>query len=420
MHFAEREKFTANTNRIFNVEYEAPSSSYLKRFQGKTQILDVETGTRKITIDEPTKGLPMRDVWEMSIIAGFKAERTSYPTQKPELLLARIMESCSKPGDLVLDAYIGSGTSCAVAEKLNRRWIGVDVGKLAIYATQKRLLNLKAEVGHTGKVLKAKPFTLYNAGLYDFSSLSKLPWNDWRFFALKLFECKDEPHEIGGLHLDGKRKGASVLIFRHLDNPGKRIDEETIAQIHSHVGKKVGTRFYIIAPSRVFDFQQDYIDMDSVRYYAMRIPYSIIHELHTREFTALAQPRDETAVNETVDAVGFDFIQKPRIEREVGTDDQQKVAFLRITKFESRARIRNEDIFGGLETLSMVMFDYDYQNDIFDFDRVFYSTDLEAADWCSSFPYKSLGEQIMVVFIDIHGNEARQVIPRSEFLAEVN
>ncbi|MBI4741426.1 MAG: transposase, partial [Betaproteobacteria bacterium] len=52
-----------NTRRAFHTSYEAPSESYVKRFQGKTQILDEETGTRKITIDEPTKGMPMRDVW---------------------------------------------------------------------------------------------------------------------------------------------------------------------------------------------------------------------------------------------------------------------------------------------------------------------------------------------------------------------
>jgi len=56
---------------------------------------------------------------------------------------------------------------------------------------------------------------------------------------------------------------------------------------------------FIIAPALTFDFQQDYIDKDGVRYYALRIPYSIINELHQREFTALKQPSDEMAVNDT-------------------------------------------------------------------------------------------------------------------------
>ena len=344
---------------------------------------------------------------------------TGYPTEKNEALLDQIIQLVSSEGDLVLDAFAGSGTTCAVAEKLGRRWIGIDCGKLAIYTMQKRLLNLSSNIGKTGRKLKAKPFTLYNAGLYDFTQLRKLARNDWRFFALQLFECKDEPHKIGGLELDGKRKGASVLVFDHLKNAGKRIDEETIAEIHSHVGNKIGNKFYIIAPSRVFDFQQDYIDIDRIRYYALRIPYSIIHELHSREFTALEQPRDERAVNETVDAVGFDFIQPPTVEWTAGVHrhngELPTKAFLRVCDFKSRARIRREDVYGGVESLSMLMFDYDYNGEIFDLDAVFYNTELEEDKWEARFPYESLGDNVMAVFIDIHGNEAQHLIPRTKF-----
>jgi site-specific DNA-methyltransferase (adenine-specific)/adenine-specific DNA-methyltransferase len=367
------------------------------------------------------EGVSLQDVWQdIRIIHNQSKERVGYPTQKPEALVDRIIKAASNTGDIVLDVFAGSGTTCAVAEKLGRRWVGVDVGKLAIYTIQKRILNLKTEIGgNKGKPLKAKPFTLYNAGLYDFSTLRQLPWEDWRFFALQLFECKDEPHTVGGLKLDGKRKGASVLVFNHLANPGKRVDEETIADIHSHVGNKVGSKFYIIAPSRVFDFQQDYVDMGDVRYYAMRIPYSIIHELHHREFTALEQPKDERAVNETVDAVGFDFIQPPKVEWTVGIKKREgqllNEAFLKIKKFESRARLRNEDVYGGLETLSMLMLDYDYNGEVFDLDAVFYGNELESDDWQARFPHESLGEKLMAVFIDIHGNEARHVIPRDQF-----
>ena len=344
---------------------------------------------------------------------------TGYPTEKNEALLKQVIEFASKEGDIVLDAFAGSGTTCAVAEKLDRRWIGIDVGKLAIYTIQKRMLNLKTEIGNKGKPLRAKPFTLYNAGLYDFSTLRQLPWEEWRWFALQLFECKDEPHNIGGLNLDGKRKGASVLVFNHLANLGKRIDEETVEQIHSRIGDKIGSKFYIIAPSRVFDFQQDYIDLGGVRYYAMRIPYSIINELHHRSFAALLQPRDVYAVNETVDAVGFDFIQPPKVVWTVGVKRREgqllSEAFLKIKTFESYARLRNEDVYGGLESLSMLMLDYDYKDGVFDLDAVFYNSELEANSWHARFPHESIGENLMAVFIDIHGNEARHLIPREQF-----
>lgn len=342
-----------------------------------------------------------------------------YPTENAEELLARVILASSNEGDIVLDAFAGSGTTCAVAEKLDRRWIGIDCGKLAIYTIQKRLLNLKREIGNKGRPLKAKPFTLYNAGLYDFSALRQLRWADWRFFALQLFGCKDEPHEIGGMKLDGKLKGARVLVFNHQEKPGVRIDGETVESIHHAIGKKIGRKFFIIAPRGVFDFQQDYLDLDGVRYYALRIPYSIINELHHREFTALHQPNDERAVNETVDSVGFDFIQPPQVKWSVGVNRRHgqllKEAFLKIKEFKSKARLRGADMHGDLETLSRLMLDYAFDGAVFDLDAVFYAGELAANEWQARFPHEGLGEKLMAVFIDIHGNEARHVIPRAEF-----
>ena len=369
---------------------------------------------------DEVEGVTLQDIWaDVKIIHNQSTERVGYPTQKPESLAERIVRACSNEGDLVLDAFAGSGTTLAVAEKLGRRWAGIDCGKLAIYTIQKRMLNLKTEIGNKGKALKPQPFTLYNAGLYDFSKLKQLPWVDWRFFCLQLFGCKEELHTIGGLQLDGKLKGASVLVFNHHEKPGVGIDEETVKTIHAAVGKKIGRKFYIIAPRGVFGFQQDYIDLDGVRYYAMRVPYSIINELHQREFTALKQPDDEMAVNDTVDSVGFDFIQPPKVKWTVGVNALKgqliKEAFLKIDKFESRARLRGEDTHGGMETFSMLMLDFDYNGDVFDLDAVFYNHQMEAAGWEARFSAESLGNNVMAVFIDTHGNEAREVIPLAQF-----
>jgi DNA modification methylase len=411
-----------DAKRVFKVQYEDPSKSYLKRFQGKTQVLDEETGTRKITVDAPTKGMPLRDVWEISIIAGSKAERTDYPTQKPETLVARILEVCSNEGDLVFDAFAGSGTTLAVAEKMRRRWIGIDCGKLAIYTMQRRLLNLKSDIGDYGKKLTPRTFSLYNAGLYDFSTLKDLQWEPWRFFALELFQCRDEPHKIGGIVLDGYLKGASVLVFNHQKEPGVRIDEETIRSMHEALGSRIGSRMFIIAPALVFDFQQDYITLDRVRYYALRIPYSIIHELHQREFTALKQPADELAVNDTVDAVGFDFVRRPELDYSAGSNKLAgkllKEAFIKIKTFKSEATVRGTSRKQeNRETLAMVMLDYDFdsESDVFELDALFYAEAIQDADWELRFPPEEIGKQVMAVFIDIYGNEAREVIPAKDF-----
>jgi site-specific DNA-methyltransferase (adenine-specific)/adenine-specific DNA-methyltransferase len=176
------------------------------------------------------------------------------------------------------------------------------------------MLNLRREAGNKGKVLSPKPFTVFNAGLYEFSTLRQLPWESWRFFALQLFGCKSEPHTIGGLKLDGKLRGASVLVFDHHKHAGQRIDEDTVRDIHASVGDKIGRKFFIIAPKGVFDFQQDYLEFGDVKYYALRIPYSVINELHQRDFSALRQPNDEADVNDIVEAWGFDFIQPPDVK----------------------------------------------------------------------------------------------------------
>lgn len=347
---------------------------------------------------------------------------TKYPTEKNEKFMAQVVEFVSKPGDLVLDAFSGSGTTPAVAEKLGRRWIGIDCGKLAIYTMQKRLLNLRKEIGNTGLSLECKPFTLYNAGLYDFSKLKELAWESWRFFALQLFQCRDEPHKIGGVHLDGYLKGASALVFNHLKNPGARFTEETLQDLHEALGSRVGKRMFIIAPALTFDFQQDYINKDGVRYYALRIPYSIINELHQREFTALKQPSDEMAVNDTVEAVGFDFIRTPELKFAIGASKRKgeliEEGFIRIKTFKSDAVVREPmRKKGNLETLSMVMLDYDYdeKSQVFDLDTVFYADALQKGDWEVRFSLENLGGKLMAVFIDIYGNEARVVIDAKEF-----
>ena len=292
------------------------------------------------------KGVVVSDLWDdLNLISSGSIETTNYPTQKPEALLERIIRASSNEDDLVLDAFMGSGTTCAVAEKLKRRWIGMDAGKLAVYTTQKRLLSLKGEIGNKGKALPAKPFALYNAGHYDFQSLKELDRQKWRFFALALFECKDNKHKRGGVPLDGTKQGFSVLVFDHHKNPDTYIDEDYLTNLHARIGKNVGARFYIIAPRAVFDFQEDYLELGDTKYYALRIPYSFIEELHKTKFSTLRQPITESQLNDLQEAVGFDFIETPAVEFRAGCEQPLGKlipnAVLETQIFNSHARTRN-------------------------------------------------------------------------------
>ncbi|MAS35676.1 MAG: hypothetical protein CL610_16820 [Anaerolineaceae bacterium] len=90
-----------------------------------------------------------RDVWEIPSVGSATAERVGYPTQKPERLLERVLRASSKEGDLVLDCFIGSGTTAVVAQKLGRRWIAADASPIAIETTRKRLLTAVPDVSFT-------------------------------------------------------------------------------------------------------------------------------------------------------------------------------------------------------------------------------------------------------------------------------
>jgi DNA modification methylase len=93
----------------------------------------------KIYEDE-APGVPVQDDWDdVRIMHNLSAERLGYPTQKPEALLERIILASSNEGDLVLDPFCGCGTTIAVAQRLNRRWIGIDVTCLAINLMRRRL-----------------------------------------------------------------------------------------------------------------------------------------------------------------------------------------------------------------------------------------------------------------------------------------
>lgn len=110
----------------------------------------IDEAGQKITIDK----VHVDDAWLMPFIAAPSHERTGYPTQKPIIVLERIVKALSKPGDLVLDCFVGSGTSVVAAQKLGRRWIGCDINKGAIQTTAKRLQGLLREQAHTQAAAK--------------------------------------------------------------------------------------------------------------------------------------------------------------------------------------------------------------------------------------------------------------------------
>jgi len=156
-----------------------------------------------------------------------KQEFVHYDTQKPVDLIERILELASRPGDLVLDCFCGSGSSLVAAERNDRRWIGCDLGRFAIHTTRKRLLG----------VPECKPFQILNLGQYE-----RKYWQGVMFgkpdaspeaalvaeyvrFILELYQAQPCP---GFRHIHG-RKGRVLVAVGAVDAP------VTITQVNEAV-----------------------------------------------------------------------------------------------------------------------------------------------------------------------------------------
>jgi site-specific DNA-methyltransferase (adenine-specific)/adenine-specific DNA-methyltransferase len=140
----------------------------MRELEAQGRIVYTSTGTPrlKIYVDD-LRGLPLQSVWADSDLwlNSASKERHGYPTQKPEAVLERILSTSSNEGDLVADFFCGSGTTAAVAEKLNRKWIATDLGKFAIHTTRKRLIQVQRELKAKNQTYRA--FEVLNLGRYE-------------------------------------------------------------------------------------------------------------------------------------------------------------------------------------------------------------------------------------------------------------
>ncbi|HXN59900.1 MAG TPA: DNA methyltransferase [Acidimicrobiales bacterium] len=361
-------------------------------------------------LDE-SKGQPLADVWtDVLPVVSWSQERIGYPTQKPVQLIARIIEVASEPNDIVLDAFVGSGTTLVACEQFDepRRWIGIDSGKFAIYASQARLLE------QAGKQVPDRGFTLYNAGLYDYKALRELPRSDFVDFVLELFQCRKATTDIGGVTFDGYMGDNPVLVYDFEKHPEATIGEAFVEDLANICRGRLGDRCFIIAPASTVEPYEDYLTVGDTRFFFLRIPYSVIAELHKKAFSDLRQPTSEAMTNALIDSIGFDFIQPPRVECEyLASDDSYSI---KITGFESEAfaaRPTSENI----ADLAMVLVDLSYDNEVFCLDSVFFADDLKRDGWRISFPRESVSDRMMVVYIDLFGNEYREVKHLAEFVA---
>ena len=154
--YSKNDKFLFNRNEI-GIPYNPETLARAQRGEARYSISVSELQER---------GKNPGDVWvDIPPIQGNSLENTYYATQKPEALLERIIKASSNEGDLVGDFFCGSGTTAAVAEKLNRKWIACDLGRFAIHTTRKRLIGVQRERCKAGQDYRA--FEVLNLGKYE-------------------------------------------------------------------------------------------------------------------------------------------------------------------------------------------------------------------------------------------------------------
>jgi site-specific DNA-methyltransferase (adenine-specific) len=212
---------------IWNQLYDDFTEQTKKRIKGGKKIEHYVGESGKVLIratNEVSPGVAMCDYWNIPMIAGQAKERLGYPTQKPEALLERIIKASSNEGDVVLDTFCGCGTAVAVAQRLNRRWIGVDITHLAIALLKYRLADSFGDdvtyeiIGEPKDTASAKALAAQDR--YQF-----------QWWALSLIRAR--PYQ-------DKKKGADegvdgVIYYQDVDpdNPKKTLTRKIVVQVKS-------------------------------------------------------------------------------------------------------------------------------------------------------------------------------------------
>ncbi len=290
---------------------------------------------------------------------------TGYPTENSEQLLERVLRATTVEDDIVMDFYGGSGTTAAVAEKLNRKWITCDIGKFSFYTIQKRLLSIEEskdlDDGKKRYTKQARTFVTVNTGIYDLKKMQELNQDKYIGFVLQLFEVTPMAKTIKGIKLHGERKdGYSVLVWDYWNHKDSAVDIFFLEQLHQNIGKRISKRLYIIAPANAVQFISDFHEIDDVRYYFLKIPYQIIRELHPKSFAKFRQPSSKSKINDLDNAIGFHFMLQPEVQSEF------KNGKLDIKKFLSNFREEETDKqLPNFESLSMVIIDEKFGNGIY-------------------------------------------------------
>lgn len=270
-------------NGIYNQLYIPKSDKSSAQGKSWKSVFD-ENGIRhSIMTDEPSKGVPMPDMWDISMINPVANERIGYATQKPEALLERIIKASSNEGNLVCDFFGGSGTTAAVAERLGRRWITCDVGKPAALVMRKRFIDQGV-----------KPFLYQSIGDYQkeaFHNNKKLRRvGDLSQVVLGLYGALPfTPEQTNDRNL-GYVKGSRTLVM--VDSPNRLTTAATVRRAAEAKASLLGggwSKVVVLGWNFAFDISQAISQYKDVE--VLVIPPDLLDKLSKKGFAKLVRDK---------------------------------------------------------------------------------------------------------------------------------
>lgn len=196
------------------------------------------------------------DVWNIATINVMDNQRTDYPTQKPEEVLEKIIKASSNPWDLILDCFMWSGTACAVAQKLGRRWIGCDINTGAINTTIKRLTNIiegqkdnlksDSNLFSDGKTNIPLAFKVYNVNEYNLFKNKDEGIQTYKSILMESYWV-----EAVRWYFDGKMSSSYVKII----DPNRILSKKDVEEVIKHIQEQQEDYIYTNSPLKYYDIE---------------------------------------------------------------------------------------------------------------------------------------------------------------------
>ena len=362
----------------------------------------------------------------------------NFPTENSEQLLERIMIASSNDGDVVLDAFAGSGTTGAVAEKMGRRWIMIDSSRTSAFTMLRRMVGLKKKIGNKGERIKPAPFSIYeaqpgyNIGMPKLSFSDEfyqgiipseeaaIPFDSYVRLALALFRCHHNLHFLNAIRIDGTLDHDPVIVYDWQGKEKQILNEDYIRQLHSRIRNRRGDRLFIIAPAPLISFYQDSILLNNKEYHILKIPNSVLTELFNGGNRWL-RAESEIDISHIINTIALDLIYPPAVRCcytiENGGPDESMEAVIKILDFKSHVFSREPltEKETGINSLSMVSIDYDYSGEFFRMEDSWEFKDLARQDFEIRFPIENLHDVMMIIYTDTFGNERKEVKSPDDF-----